>query len=129
MNGFLFDTHLLLRFGGRREMLPATAAALMADRANRAAFSVVSIVQVAIKFAQGRTHFDTAPTAFRADLLLNGFEELPLLGDHARGLVDLAPIHRNPWGRLLVCQAIAEDLTLVTADASLGRYGPRVMVV
>jgi len=58
-------------------------------------------------------------------LLDNGYTELAISGEHAVGIESLPPIHKDPFDRLLVAQAVAEGITLLTNDATLQRYpGP-----
>lgn len=61
----------------------------------------------------------------RRGLLENGYEELPILGNHAIGVSRLPTLHEDPFDRLLVAQALAEGILLVTGDAAVARYpGP-----
>lgn len=125
----LLDTHLLIWAGNDPRRLPAKAAALIEDTANTLVFSAISVAEVAIKFALGRSDFPIEPADFRQRLLGNGYEELALSGDHALRLRDLPPIHRDPFDRLLIAQAMAERVDLLTSDPVLARYGGRVRLV
>jgi PIN domain nuclease of toxin-antitoxin system len=58
-----------------------------------------------------------------------GFVSLPIVGEHAARVSRLPPIHRDPFDRMLVAQALTEPLRLVTDDAALGLYGEIVTVV
>jgi PIN domain nuclease of toxin-antitoxin system len=61
----------------------------------------------------------------RRGLLDNGYAELAITGEHALAVESLPPIHKDPFDRLLVAQATAEGMTLLTADASVALYpGP-----
>ena len=105
--------------------LPAEARELLEDGANEAMFSVASLWEVAIKFALGRPDFQVDPRVLRRGLLDNGYAELPVTSDHALATVGLPPIHKDPFDRLIVAQAIAEGVVLLTADPVLARYpGP-----
>ncbi len=80
---------------------------------------------MAIKNALGRPDFAVDPRLLRRGLLDNGYAELPILGDHAMAVAGLPPLHRDPFDRLLIAQAIVEGMLLITADAAVGRYpGP-----
>ena len=92
-------------------------------------FSPLSVAEVAIKRAKGSADFDVDPLWLRADLLENGYSELPLTSAHAARLIALPPIHKDPFDRLLVAQALVEGLPLVTADALLAEYPGQVIVV
>ncbi|MCU0634780.1 MAG: type II toxin-antitoxin system VapC family toxin [Gemmatimonadaceae bacterium] len=58
-------------------------------------------------------------------LLDNGYLELTISGAHAAAVLELPPIHRDPFDRLLIAQAQVEGITLLTTDATVARYpGP-----
>lgn len=61
----------------------------------------------------------------RRGLLDNGYTELPISSQHAVGIDALPPLHKDPFDRLLLAQALTEGITLLTSDAQLARYpGP-----
>ncbi len=65
------------------------------------------------------------PSILRRALLDNGYTELPITSAHAAGVTSLPPIHRDPFDRLLVAQAMIEGMLLLTADATVAEYpGP-----
>jgi PIN domain nuclease of toxin-antitoxin system len=58
-------------------------------------------------------------------MLDNGYEELPVLGFHAVAVDSLPPIHKDPFDRILIAQAMVEGITLLTSDAVIAQYpGP-----
>jgi PIN domain nuclease of toxin-antitoxin system len=101
------------------------AAKLMGDPQNRNVFSASSIWEAAMKFALGRPDFTVEPRTLRRALLDNGCEELPITALHGAAVAGLPPVHRDPFDRILVAQAMVEGFTLLTTDAILARYpGP-----
>jgi PIN domain nuclease of toxin-antitoxin system len=125
----LLDTNILLWAVGHSGRLdPATADAL-SDTANEVLFSAVSIWEIAIKFALRRADFDGAPQNILRAALAIGFIERPVTAAIAARVAGLPPIHRDPFDRLLVAQAIAEPAVLYTADARLGAYSELVRQV
>jgi PIN domain nuclease of toxin-antitoxin system len=61
----------------------------------------------------------------RRGLLDNGFIELPVTSEHAVSIDALPDLHKDPFDRILLAQALSEGITLLTADAQLARYpGP-----
>ena len=68
-------------------------------------------------------------SSLRAGLLANGYRELPVEGRHVMAYRDLPTVHRDPFDRLLVAQAKAEGLVLLTADKQLQQYGHPVRFV
>lgn len=120
----LLDTHIVLR-AARGVDLGAGLRRLLEDPANRLVFSAASIWEIAIKSGLGRPDFDVPSGVFRRGLLEAGYEELPVTGTHAAALQGLPALHRDPFDRILVAQAMVESLTLLTADRTILAYpGP-----
>lgn len=121
----LLDTHLLLWAAGQPERLSPAARKQINDSSNELLFSAASIWEVSIKTSLGRSDFRVEPRLLRRGLLDNGYTELPITSQHAVNIDSLPPIHRDPFDRLLVSQALIEGVTLLTTDALLARYkGP-----
>jgi PIN domain nuclease of toxin-antitoxin system len=121
----LLDTQLLLWAAGQPNRLSAVARKLINTPGNELMFSAGSIWEVAIKRGLGRSDFEADPRLLRRGLLDNGYNELPILSDHVVAIDSLPPIHKDPFDRLLVAQAMVEGITLLTADSMLARYsGP-----
>lgn len=120
----LLDTHIVLR-AARGVDLGDGLRRLLEDPANRLVFSAASIWEIAIKSGLGRPDFDVPSGVFRRGLLEAGYEELPVTGAHAAALQGLPALHRDPFDRILVAQALVEGLTLLTADRTILAYpGP-----
>jgi PIN domain nuclease of toxin-antitoxin system len=121
----LLDTHLLLWTIAESRRLSAAARALIGETENELTFSSVSLWEVAIKAGRGRRNFRIDVSSLRRSLFDNDYAELPVTGAHAVALGSLPPIHRDPFDRMLVAQAIAEGMTLVTSDSAVAKYpGP-----
>jgi len=121
----LLDTQLLLWAAGAPERLSEQARALLEDPANELLFSPVSLWEIAIKRGLGRTDFQVDARVLRRGLLDNGYAELPLTGEHAVAIEGLPPLHKDPFDRILVAQAMVEGIVLLTADTMLAQYpGP-----
>ena len=125
----LLDTHLLLWSMARSRRLSKSARATILDPRNDAYYSAASIWEVSIKSGLGRKDFRIDPQALVRALEESGFVELPVSAIHAAGLAALPAIHRDPFDRMLVAQACAEPMTLLTNDAVLAAYGPLVQLV
>lgn len=126
---FLLDTHLLLWAAGQPNRLSVTARKLINNPANELLFSAASIWEVAIKRGLGRDDFQADPRLLRRGLLDNGYTELPILSDQVVAIDSLPPIHKDPFDRLLIAQAMVEGITLLTADSVVAQYpGPVRMV-
>lgn len=121
----LLDTHLLLWAAQGVEHLPVDARTVMSEPENELLFSVASLWEIIIKCGLGREDFKVDPRVLRRGLLDNGYLELPILSEHVVAVMTLPPIHRDPFDRLLVAQAIVEGITLLTADIQVAKYaGP-----
>jgi PIN domain nuclease of toxin-antitoxin system len=125
----LLDTHLLLWAAAEPERLPVSAAMLIEDEGNALVFSAASLWEVAIKASLGRADFAIDAGVLRRGLVDNGYGELPVTAAHACAIAGLPPIHRDPFDRMLVAQALVEGIALVTADPALGGYPGAIRVV
>ena len=125
----LLDTHVLLWAAGAPKRLPRAARTLLEDEANDLLFSAASLWEVAIKQQLGREDFRVDARLLRRGLLDNGYAELAVTGAHAAALDLLPPLHTDPFDRMLIAQAVVEGITLVTADAILGRYPGPIRVI
>jgi PIN domain nuclease of toxin-antitoxin system len=125
----LLDTHLLLWAMISPERLSAEITVLLEDSANEIVFSVASIWEASIKYSRGRTDFKFEPRAFRRQLLESGFSELSVLGEHALTVSGLPAIHKDPFDRILIAQALVEGITLFTSDLIMTRYSGPIRLV
>jgi PIN domain nuclease of toxin-antitoxin system len=125
----LLDTHVLLWAAGAPERLASDIRALLDDPDTQPIFSAASLWEIAIKKSLGRGDFIVDARALRHGLLDNGYSELAVSGEHAVAVDALPPIHKDPFDRILVVQAIVESITLLTADAIVAQYpGPVRMI-
>jgi PIN domain nuclease of toxin-antitoxin system len=126
---FLLDTHYLLWVPINDPQISARARSYLNNPENQFLFSVSSIWEIAIKRRLRRRDFLYDPRVVRRGLIENGYEELPVLGQHAVEVDSLPPIHKDPFDRILIAQAMVEGITLLTADPMIARYpGPILKV-
>lgn len=125
----LADTHLLLWTALKPQLLSQKARDLIESEVNEPAFSVVSLWEISIKRAQGRVDFQVDPRRLRRRLIENAWREIPIDGEHAIIAGGLPPIHKDPFDRMLVAQAMVEGARLLTVDGQLARYGNPVLRV
>ncbi len=118
----LIDTHLLIWAADNGARLPPKARILMADPENALFFSVASLWEIAIKNGFNRADFHVDARLFRRGLIDNGYHELAILGTHIMAIDVLPPIHKDPFDRLLIAQAIVEDTILLTNDPLVAQY-------
>ena len=122
----LLDTHILLWVMRDARELSAAARDFI-ERADDVYVSSVSLWESAIKAATGK--LPLAPHALEAGALRAGFIPLPVTWAHALAVDALPLLHRDPFDRMLVAQAVSEPMHLLTHDATLARYSPLVTVV
>lgn len=121
----LLDTQILLWAAGEPRRLSRAARNLLEDPEHELLFSAASLWEIAIKRALGRDDFRVEPRLLRRALLDNGYTELPVTSLHAVSLDGLPLLHRDPFDRILLAQALVEGVSLVTHDPQLARYpGP-----
>jgi PIN domain nuclease of toxin-antitoxin system len=118
----LLDTHLLLWSAGQPDRLSAEARSLLQDPGNDLVFSVASLWEITIKRGLGRADFRVEPRVLRRGLRDHGYVELAIAADHALAVDLLPPLHKDPFDRLLLAQAVMEGITLLTADPLVARY-------
>ena len=110
---------------GQPERLSAATRKLLNNPRNELLFSAASLWEIAIKNAPGREDFRVEPRLLRRGLIDNGYAELPVTSQHAVNIDGLPSLHKDPFDRLLLAQALSEGITLLTGDAQLARYaGP-----
>jgi PIN domain nuclease of toxin-antitoxin system len=121
----LLDTQLLVWAMGSPQRLPCGLAAMLEDPVQTPLFSVASLWELVLKQALNRANFNVQPSLLRRALLDSGWQEVPIAANHVLAVADLPPLHRDPFDRLLVAQAKADGLLLITTDQQLANYpGP-----
>ena len=115
----LIDTHILLWWLADDASLPAGARTVIANPENDVVVSAASAWEIAIKQALGRLD---APDDLLIALNENDFDTLPVTASHALAAGRLPPHHADPFDRMLIAQAAAEDLTLITVDGRFNLY-------
>ncbi len=115
----LLDSHILLRLDHDPSLVPSTQQDVIADKANEVFVSAVTAWELGIKQRKGKLVLSTPVSEQRIRF---GFLELPINFAHAEYAAGLPLLHGDPFDRMLVAQASAEGLTLVTADAAIREY-------
>ncbi len=123
----LLDTHLLLWAALQPARLSPVARRLLSDLSNALLFSAASLWELTIK--RGRDDVQVDPRLLRRGLLDNGYIELPVTGLHALAVGGLPALHKDPFDRILVAQAMVEGITLLTSDPLVGQYPAPVRLV
>lgn len=124
MRRLLLDTHAFLWWLSDDSSLGADARQMIGEPRNQVLVSAASIWEISIKQAKGMLE---APEDLEALVEDEGFTKLPISLFHGQQAGKLPEIHRDPFDRMLIAQAQAEGLELVTADGIIPQYGVRVV--
>lgn len=119
----LLDTHVLLCWLADRH-LTNDACEAIANPSNLVAVSTATAWEIATKKALGKLR---APDDLSAQIENNGFTPLPISIEHGEAAGALPRHHDDPFDRMLLAQAMIEDLTVVTRDARFEAYGVQVL--
>ncbi|MDR1241946.1 MAG: type II toxin-antitoxin system VapC family toxin [Deltaproteobacteria bacterium] len=120
----LLDTNALLWALANAPRI-APVKELLLDDGNEVFVSTVSWWEIAIKTRIGK--LNASLPELRATALESGFLELPLLGSHAEMLATIPRHHNDPFDHMLVAQAMAEPMRLITGDNVLSQYTALVL--
>lgn len=127
----LLDTQIALWSVAGDAKLNKRASAMIANPDNELWVSVVSIWEIAIKHPLQRGSINDMPIPGRVAARLfddTGFAILAVTSAHAAAIDDLPPLHGDPFDRMLIAQAQAEGMRLLTADQRLDAYGVPVLL-
>jgi PIN domain nuclease of toxin-antitoxin system len=123
---FLLDTHALLWWLNDDRQLPAKARKLIALGSNAVVVSAASAWEIATKVRLGKLDIAAELAAdFSNVLAQEGFESLPISVDHALRAGLLPGPHKDPFDRMLIAQAQAEGVPILSSDAVFDEYGVR----
>ena len=125
----LLDTHLLLWTAGQPDRLSKTARDLIEADGSELVFSTASLWEIVIKRGSGREDFKVDARLLRRGLLDNGYTELPIASEHVVAIDTLPPLHKDPFDRVLVAQALVEGIILLTTDEVVACYPAPVRAV
>lgn len=124
MERLLLDTHVLLQALADDPVLRPATRAVITNPANEVFVSAASIWEIAIKRSLGKLK---APDRIATVVEESGFSELGITSFHAEQAGSLPQHHRDPFDRMLVAQAQAEGLIIVTSDSRIPQYGVRTI--
>lgn len=126
MRRLLLDTHAFLWWLADDPQLGSKARDSVADGRNAVYVSAASVWEISIKRQLGKL---TVPDDLERIIDEEGFLALPIAAFHAEQAGNLPLHHRDPFDRMLIAQAQAEGLTLVSADSAFTAYGIRLLQV
>lgn len=120
----LLDTHVLLWWLHDSSRLRPATRAMFAAPANELLWSAASTWELAIKVQLGKLRLDEPVQSFVTRVIATqSLTALPVHHAHAARVAELPALHRDPFDRLLIAQALGEGVPFVTADGQLAAYG------
>lgn len=119
----LLDTHSFLWFIMGSERLSAKAKFLIEDINNQKFISIASVWEMAIKVSLGKLTLEKSfAEIIPSQIHSNGFGILDLKLEHAMKVSELPFFHRDPFDRLLIAQALTEQIAIVSLDTKFDSY-------
>ncbi len=122
----LLDTHAFLWFVSGSLLLPASLRSKIKDINQPCYLSVASLWEITIKQQIGKLKLTISLQDLFGYADRNQIEIIPVTYDHLLVLSKLPRHHNDPFDRLIVSQAISEELTLISRDKELGRYNVKL---
>ena len=118
----ILDTHALIWFFNGDNLLSEKARRLIEDPKNRKFVSIISLWEISIKIGIKKLEFDGGTKEIAYLINQNEFEILPIAIRHIVNYETLSLIHRDPFDRILVAQAQADKMTIITIDENIKKY-------
>jgi len=124
----LLDTHVWLWMQVDPDRLQPEARTHIADPTNEVLLSAASSWEIAIKYSLGRLPLPADPAEYvPSRMSSSGTRGLPVHHAHALAVASLPSLHRDPFDRILIAQALVEEATLVTSDTQITQYDVAVL--
>jgi len=124
---FLLDTHAFLWFQAGDDRLSRAARERMESDDAELFLSAASIWEMAIKASLGRLNIPMPVADYVTEKLQDGFRMLSIEWEHAAAVQKLPFHHRDPFDRLLIAQAAAERMPIITGDPIFRAYGANII--
>jgi PIN domain nuclease of toxin-antitoxin system len=124
----VIDTHSLLWFIMGDDRLSNDARTIIEDLDNHILVSIGSLWEIAIKVNIGKLRFlQTYPELFPSELQKNEIEVLPIRHEHLTTLATLPLYHRDPFDRIIIAQAMSENVAIATKDDAFRSYAVEII--
>jgi PIN domain nuclease of toxin-antitoxin system len=119
---YLLDTHTVIWYVQKASNLPLKAEEIIDNEANRRYISSISLWEIAIKVNLGKLLLNSTLNEFLGKIRSSKFEILQIEDEYLKLLSTLPNIHKDPFDRLIIASAIAENLTIITTDENIQKY-------
>lgn len=120
----LLDSHALLWWRTDAPALGTAARVAISDAASDMLVSIAGLWEITMKEASGKL---TLPTDLETMMREEGFSVLPIAHSHLRSLKGLPRLHRDPFDRMMIAQALAEGIPIATRDRIFAAYGVQIV--
>lgn len=121
---YLVDTNIFLWWIDGNKRLKSPVKEILEEVANTIYISVGSIWEMSIKISSGKLK---AKYSLQKMVSKSKFQVLPIFFEHVLELKNLPRIHKDPFDRVLIAQAKAENLLLITSDSKIWKYNSKVI--
>ena len=120
---YLFDTHVMLWFLEDSDELSKKAKSILKNGENELYWSAASYWEISVKISLGKLALEKEwKVLLEQEKKFNRIIDLPVYQRHCEPHVKLPWFHRDPFDRLLICQALSENLTILTKDTMIKKY-------
>lgn len=124
----LLDTVTFLWIVGNSPKLSSRAKEIFLDKKTKLFLSVVSNWEILVKYGLGNLDLPSKPAEYLVkQRIVHGIRPLVLEEVDVAQITALKPIHKDPFDRMLICQALARDLTILTPDKLINQYGVKTV--
>ena len=124
---YLLDTHIILWVAQNSPLLSDKVKTAILDENSDKFVSMVSAWEVAIKLGTRKLHLDGGVPEFFRIIKTNGLITLSVEREYIQLIPTLPDFHKDPFDRLIIATALAEDMTLISADENIHRYNLRLL--
>lgn len=119
---YLLDTHIVIWLAREPQKLSPKIIEILENQSNQIYFSSINLWEIALKSGLKRSDFKFDVIKLHQLLLENGFLELPVTSKYAKTIELLPEIHKDPFDRMLIAQAMIENYCLITDDDKIALY-------
>lgn len=124
---YILDTHTVIWFLNGDDKLSKKVKETIENQENTNLVSIATIWEIAIKISLDKFKFEKGFKKFLDLIEDNGFEIIPISFDHAITVSTLEFIHRDPFDRLIIAQAMTDNLTIITKDEYIEKYDINIL--
>jgi len=123
----LLDTHAAIWFFEGNPKMSTSAREVIGNLDNMIYISIASLWEFAIKLNTGKLVFDGGLDGFMDTIYMNEFALLEVAPEHIRATINLPIIHRDPFDRMLIAQAMVENMAIMTIDENILKYDIKII--